>query len=105
VHDARCHRSRSDSTIASLIALDIGLPSMDGYDVARHIRNDPASRQATLIAVTGYGQKEDERRVYQAGFDHHLTRPVDFAALLDLFAAKDAEPRGCGSTSPLLSQA
>ena len=87
------------------VVLDIGLPGMDGYDVARHIRNDPAARQATLIAVTGYGQKEDKLRALQAGFDHHLTKPVDCAVLLQLFAAKAAKPRGCGSASPLLSPA
>ena len=85
--------------------LDIGLPGMNGYDVARHIRNDPAARQATLIAVTGYGQNEDQRRAHEAGFDHHLTKPVDCAVLLQLFAAKAAKPRGYGSPSPLLSPA
>ncbi len=87
------------------IVLDIGLPGMDGYEVARQIRNDPASRQATLIAVTGYGKKEDQLRAYQAGFDHHLTKPVDCAVLLQLIGAKGASPREHGSPSALLTPA
>jgi signal transduction histidine kinase/DNA-binding response OmpR family regulator len=87
------------------IVLDIGLPGMDGYEVARQIRNDPACRQATLIAVTGYGKKEDQLRAYQAGFDHHLTKPVDCAVLLQLIGAKSTLPREHGSPSALLAPA
>ena len=77
-----------------VVVLDIGLPGMDGYEVARRLRNDPAAAPVTLIAVTGYGQKEDQLRARQAGFDHHLTKPVDCAALLNLLAAQNAKPPG-----------
>jgi signal transduction histidine kinase/DNA-binding response OmpR family regulator len=87
------------------VVLDIGLPGLDGYEVARKIRNDPASRQATLIAVTGYGKKEDQQRAHQAGFDHHMTKPVDCAVLLQLIAAKSALPHEHGSPSPRLARA
>ena len=86
------------------VVLDIGLPGMDGYDVARHIRNDPAARQATLIAVTGYGRRGPSPHT-GAGFDHHLTKPVDCAVLLQLFAAKSGTSRAYGSSSPRLSSA
>ena len=93
-----------------VVVLDIGLPGMDGYEVARRLRTDPAAAPVTLIAVTGYGQKEDQLRAHQAGFDHHLTKPVDCAALLNLLAAQNAKPpgheaRGHESRAQLLSPA
>ncbi len=69
-----------------LILLDIGLPGMDGYEVARQLRSRTASRDTMLVAVTGYGQDEDFRRSREAGFDHHLVKPADPATLLSLFA-------------------
>jgi CheY-like chemotaxis protein/two-component sensor histidine kinase len=61
--------------------LDIGLPTLDGYEVARRLRQQPEMRNAVLIALTGYGQSEDRRKSMEAGFDHHLTKPVDFEVL------------------------
>ncbi len=57
--------------------LDIGMPDLTGYDVARRIRAQPRGRRICLIAVTGWGQEEDKARAREAGFDHHLTKPVD----------------------------
>jgi PAS domain S-box-containing protein len=71
-----------------VVLLDIGLPGMNGYDVARRWRQDPASRNALLVAVTGYGQDEDRRRSAEAGFDYHLTKPVDPEALRRLLAGE-----------------
>jgi signal transduction histidine kinase/ActR/RegA family two-component response regulator len=71
-----------------VVLLDIGLPGMSGYEVARSLRQHSASRQVMLIAVTGYGQ-EDRRRSEEAGFDHHLTKPVDPEGLQRLLAAAD----------------
>jgi signal transduction histidine kinase/DNA-binding response OmpR family regulator len=88
-----------------IVVLDIGLPGMDGYEVARRLRNGSPSRQVILIAVTGYGQREDQLRARQAGFDHHLTKPVDCAGLLELIASFSVKPGGHESASPLLSQA
>jgi signal transduction histidine kinase len=59
-----------------VVLCDIGLPGLDGYGVARALRRDPATAGARLVAVTGYGQEEDRRRAFEAGFDHHLTKPV-----------------------------
>jgi signal transduction histidine kinase/DNA-binding response OmpR family regulator len=60
-----------------VVVLDIGLPGLSGYDVARRLRQDPATRDALLIAVTGYGQKEDRMRATEAGFDCHYVKPAD----------------------------
>ena len=57
--------------------IDIGLPGTDGYEVARRLRADPATRSIPLIALTGYGQEEDRRRALEAGFDLHLVKPVE----------------------------
>jgi PAS domain S-box-containing protein len=59
-----------------VIFLDIGLPGMDGYEVAASLRARPESSRSVLVAVTGYGQEEDRRRSRRAGFDHHLVKPV-----------------------------
>lgn len=76
------------------ILLDLGLPGMDGYKVARRLRQEPGCRGTIIIAVTGYGQDEDRRRSRAAGIDHHLLKPVDPGVLLSLLsapAASDAE--------------
>jgi signal transduction histidine kinase/CheY-like chemotaxis protein len=57
--------------------LDIGMPGMSGYEVAQHIRGETWGQQMQLIAVTGWGQEDDKRRAEEAGFDHHLTKPID----------------------------
>jgi PAS domain S-box-containing protein len=67
--------------------LDIGMPGMTGYEVARRIRSEPWGRAVVLVALTGWGQEEDKRRATEAGFDRHLTKPVDPAALDGLLAA------------------
>ena len=64
------------------VLLDIGLPGMDGYEVARRLRQDENLRGLTLIAVSGYGQESDRRRSNEAGFDQHLVKPVDPGVLL-----------------------
>jgi two-component system CheB/CheR fusion protein len=70
-----------------VVLLDIGLPGMNGYDVARALRQRLASRPVLLVALTGYGQKEDQRRSSEAGFDRHLVKPVDPEALISLIAS------------------
>ena len=66
--------------------LDIGLPGMSGYELAARLRREPALRGLLLVAVTGWGQEEDRRRSKEAGFDHHLTKPVDPTIVLALLA-------------------
>lgn len=71
----------------AVVLLDIGLPGMDGYEVARRLRREAAfPANALLVALTGYGQDSDRRRALQAGFDEHLTKPVDLDALRTLLA-------------------
>ena len=76
---AREHRPR-------YVLLDIGLPGMDGYEVATRLRQEETLKDATLIAVSGYGQDSDRRRSREAGFDQHLVKPVDPEELLALLA-------------------
>jgi CheY-like chemotaxis protein len=66
--------------------LDIGMPHMDGYEVARRIRAEPWGAQMTLVALTGWGQSEDQRRTREAGFDCHLVKPVSFEAVTDVMS-------------------
>jgi CheY-like chemotaxis protein len=60
-----------------VVILDIGMPDLNGYDVARTARNEDWGKSAYLIALTGWGQAEDKERARMAGFDRHLTKPVD----------------------------
>jgi PAS domain S-box-containing protein len=69
-----------------VLLLDIGMPKMNGHDVAREVRGRPWGGNATLIALTGYGQAEDKRRTRDAGFDHHIVKPADINALERLIA-------------------
>jgi CheY-like chemotaxis protein len=64
-----------------VVLLDIGLPGMDGYEVAQRMRELPGLRDIRLVAVTGYGRSDDRIRARDAGFDDHLTKPVEYAAL------------------------
>src|SRR5262245_5096716 len=69
-----------------VVLCDIGLPGLDGYGVGRALRMEPGLNGVYLIAVTGYGQEEDQRRAREAGFDGHLTKPIDFAELEQMLA-------------------
>jgi len=67
-----------------VVLLDIGLPTLNGYEIATRIRADPALKDTMLVAVTGYGQMHDRARASASGFDHHLVKPVEFRALQEL---------------------
>jgi CheY-like chemotaxis protein len=69
-----------------VVLLDIGMPRLNGYDAARQIRQQPWGKGVLLIALSGWGQQEDKRRAQEAGFDHHLVKPVEPAALEKLLA-------------------
>ncbi len=82
-----------------IVVLDIGLPIMDGYEVARRMRRLPATQHALLVAMTGYGQKEDLQRAEEAGFDKHFVKPTDPRALVQLIAEWSAtEPADAART-------
>jgi CheY-like chemotaxis protein/anti-sigma regulatory factor (Ser/Thr protein kinase) len=65
------------AVMPDVAVIDIGLPGMDGYAVARAVRQDPATRSVRLVALTGYGQADDKKRALDAGFDVHVAKPVD----------------------------
>ncbi len=79
------------------ILLDIGLPKLDGYEVCRSIRAQPWGTDILLVAITGWGQPDDRRRSREAGFDHHMVKPVDPRALMALLAEFRAGHDGKGS--------
>jgi CheY-like chemotaxis protein len=75
----------------SVVFLDIGMPGMDGYEVARRARPWCEDREVTLIALTGWGQEEDLRRSKEAGIDHHLIKPLNLGAVQALLASLPGE--------------
>jgi signal transduction histidine kinase/CheY-like chemotaxis protein len=84
----------ADRRRPDVVLCDIGLPDIDGLDVARRMRGRPGFAGVRLIALTGYGQAEDMRQAAEAGFDAHLTKPVNLEQLMALLASARAEPRG-----------
>jgi CheY-like chemotaxis protein len=70
----------------NIVLLDIGLPSMDGYQIAEELRKGAHGSDLVIIAISGYGPDQDPKRSLAAGFDHHLVKPVDFHSLLALLA-------------------
>ena len=70
-----------------VVLLDIGLPHLDGFQVARRLRDHHVTRGCLLVAVSGYGQDEDRARARAAGFDHHMTKPIDYDELQRVMAA------------------
>jgi PAS domain S-box-containing protein len=86
-HDVRVALDGADAMLIAaefrpdVVLLDIAMPKINGYEVARTIRSSPWGRGMTLVAVTGWGQKDDQQRSMQAGFDKHMTKPVDPEAL------------------------
>jgi CheY-like chemotaxis protein len=88
-----------------IVLLDVGLPTVDGYQVARRLRQLPQTRHALLVGLTGYGMPADRQRGREAGFDHHLLKPADPAALCALIEAwqpgsADASPDSATESSP-----
>jgi PAS domain S-box-containing protein len=93
-HDGDAALATARSVRPDIAFLDIGMPGMSGYEVARRFREDPALRRVVLVALTGWGSEDDKRRAAEAGFDHHLTKPVDADAIAGLLASLDATISG-----------
>jgi DNA-binding response OmpR family regulator len=74
-----------------IVLLDIGLPGLSGYDTCRRMCEEAWGQDMTVVAVTGWGNEIDRSRSSDAGFDHHLVKPVDFAALSAVLAANRSE--------------
>lgn len=86
-HTAKSALERARTDVPEVCLLDIGLPDLDGNDLARQLRAQPETARSILIAITGYGQEQDRKRTAESGFDHHLVKPVDMEHLLDLLSA------------------
>jgi CheY-like chemotaxis protein/anti-sigma regulatory factor (Ser/Thr protein kinase) len=91
-YDGRRGLALAEETAPDVLLLDIGLPDIDGYQLAQRLRALPETAHATLIALTGYGQDADRERSIAAGFDHHLTKPVDVEALARLLSNERKNP-------------
>ncbi len=87
VHDGAAAIGAAVDQHPDLVLLDIGLPAMDGYEVARRLRQRIELSTTRLVAMTGYGAEDDRRRAREAGFDLHLTKPVDLEELERLLVA------------------
>ena len=92
VYDGHQALASSQVFAPSVVVLDVGLPGMDGYEVARRLRELPETRQALFIALTGYGQKEDRSLAAAAGFDHHFIKPADPRAIHAVISQHDVGP-------------
>ena len=86
-HDGPSAIEAFDAYRPAIVLLDIGMPAMDGYEVARILRGRANGSAVPLVALTGWGQEEDRRRTKAAGFDHHLVKPANIEALQALLAA------------------
>jgi signal transduction histidine kinase len=85
-HDGGSGLEAMEAFHPDIVFMDIGMPGLDGYEVCRRIRQMPSQRHVVLVAVTGWGQAQDKRRALEAGFDAHLTKPVDPDAVAQLLA-------------------
>ena len=86
-HTAKGALERARTDLPEVCLLDIGLPDLDGNDLARQLRAQPETARSILIAITGYGQEQDRRKTTESGFDHHLIKPVNMEQLLHLLSA------------------
>lgn len=87
VHDGQEALATFHSLIPEVALLDIGMPELNGYEVARQVRQGSLGRAVTLIAVTGWGQEADKARALAAGFNHHFTKPIEPERLMDLLSS------------------
>lgn len=81
-HDPRLALQRAVAEPFDTFLLDIGLPGMDGTELARRLRAMPVGREALIVAITGYGQQFDRKNAFKAGFDHYFMKPIEPAKLL-----------------------
>jgi signal transduction histidine kinase/ActR/RegA family two-component response regulator len=92
-HDGEAALTLADAQAPHVIFLDIGLPKIDGYEIARRLRENSAHRAARLVAMTGYGQRADRERAQAAGFDHYLVKPAAFSSIESILASVVEEQR------------
>jgi DNA-binding response OmpR family regulator len=90
-HDGFAALDLAEDFRPELVLLDIGMPKLDGYEVCRRLRARPGGDGLLIVAVTGWGQENDKRRAREAGFDMHLTKPMDLGLLSDFL---NSAPKG-----------
>ncbi|HEX6721323.1 MAG TPA: ATP-binding protein, partial [Burkholderiaceae bacterium] len=106
-HTVRCARdgaqaiAEAQSFAPEVVLLDVGLPQLDGYQVARRLRQLAQTRHALIVGLTGYGMPADRQRGREAGFDHHLLKPADPADLRKLIESWSPEAKGAGDASEI----
>jgi len=93
-HGALGALARARSMRPDVCLLDIGLPDIDGHELARRLQQDPGMADSVLVAVTGYGQPQDRDAALAAGFAHHLVKPLDVEVLLEVLAGVPARTAG-----------
>jgi two-component system, OmpR family, response regulator len=81
MHDGPSALAMVDEFAPDVVILDIGLPGMNGFEIARELRTREVTRDVLMIALTGYGDASDRRQAHEAGFDHHLVKPVSFTTI------------------------
>ena len=86
--DGEAALALADRTTPEVMLLDLGMPGFSGFEVAARIRERSWGNEVMLIAITGWGQAEDRRRSLEAGFNHHLTKPIEFETLQELLSRK-----------------
>jgi CheY-like chemotaxis protein len=89
VHDGTAALAAFNAEPPEVALLDIGMPKLDGYEVARQVRAGSLGRAVTLIAVTGWGKDSDKARALAAGFNHHFTKPVEPERLSELLRSEE----------------
>jgi CheY-like chemotaxis protein len=92
VYDGLAAVNAAESLKPDVVLLDIGMPKLNGFEVARRIREQPWGKDMVLVALTGWGQDEDRQKSREAGFDGHLLKPVDFDALMHLLTETQKRP-------------
>ena len=90
VHDGLAAVEAADRLRPDVVLLDIGLPKVNGFEACRRIRQRPWGKNMVMIALTGWGQDVDRRRSQESGFDHHIVKPVEHAALVKLLAPEQS---------------
>ncbi len=100
-HDGETALEQARAFRPDVMFLDLHLPKMDGYEVARRLRQEPAMSGMALVAMTGYGQEEERRRTQETGFNLHLVKPVDFDSLQELLSSLPANDPGMREDSTL----
>jgi PAS domain S-box-containing protein len=96
VHDGDTALAAYRTDRPDAVLLDVGLPGMSGYEVARQIRREQGNHRPLIVAVSGYGQEEDKRLAHEAGFDFHMTKPVDPTKLVALIASSSSLKQAAG---------